>query len=432
MSLVTPINFDYTQLPASIPARKKTRRFSPENSSSFSPSTTSIIRIPIRDSAYLDGKNSYLKFTINNLETATTATPPGSGASLKLDPNANAVIARVRVLVGGVVAEDIQRSNCLVNMLTQAQGSEDYNKALQILAHQAVTDQDHTSELSGKAIPHGGSATVCIPVFSGLLNCDKYLPLNLFQSNALTLELYLETTNSVGVWSADPVEGYSINSVEYIASLIEIQDDRVNDALKNQMFTSGLEFHGQTYTTHINSVGTNTTNATLNIPERCKSLKALITVVRPTAHITGRQYASLQVRYPHTTAGTNFNWYYRVGSENMPSQGPVESSSMTFIEFQKAYNQLFSLDQSCYANTLRWNTAYAAGTDAGCFSMTVSTEAFAHTNMMESGLDTATAAVPISLIIQNAFMDTSAELITYAYKDIIWKIDSTGLFQVSL
>ena len=198
----------HKQLPSSVPARKRTRRFQPTNGDTFSPASTSVIRIPIRDINYLDGSNSYLKFSLTN----------SSEFQLNLDPNAYAVISRVRVLVGGAVAEDIERVNVLSNMLTQSQGSEDYNKTLQIVAGQAITDQDATGSLAGETIADGASKTYCIPVFSGLLNCGKFLPLGLFKSNAVTLELYLEQTNHVGVFSGDPTGSYSLSSVEYIAS----------------------------------------------------------------------------------------------------------------------------------------------------------------------------------------------------------------------
>jgi len=421
MTLATPLNFDYSQLPQSIPSSKKTRRFQPENSSSFSPNTTSVIRIPIRDMAYLDGSNSYLKFTLTNGDSV---------ASLALDPNASAVISRVRVLVGGVVAEDIERANVLVNLLTQSQGSEDYHKTLQIVSGQSIVDQDSSNLLGGASISPGGSKTLCIPIFSGLLSCGKYLPLGLFQSNSLTLELYLESTNSVGVWDQAPTSSYTVSNVEYIASLIEIHDDQVNNALKNKLMSEGLEFHGSTYTAHINSMASGS-SASINIPERCKSLKGLMTVVRPNSSIGGSAHASLQTRYPHTTAGENFSWYYRIGAENMP-QVAVGSSAESFLEFQKAYNHLFSLSQSTYANFSRWNTGFASNANAGCFNMTISTESFGHTNSMESGLDTATSAMPISLQISQMLTNDVSEVISFAYKDIIWRFDNTGRFEVSL
>lgn len=424
MSLVTPLNFNYQQLPQSIAARKYTRTFSPENSSTFSHGSTKIIRIPVRDNNYLDGANSYLKFKLKNLEAA-------AGPTLKLDPNGSAVIARTRILCGNTVMEDIDYSNVINNLLVQSQGSEDYNKALQILAHQDVADQDDTPNLIGKEIPGDEEVTICIPIFSGLLNCGKFLPLGLFATNSLTIELYLESDASVGVWSADPVNGYHISSVEYIASLIDVKDPNVNEALKMQMMTTGLEFHGQTYSTHINTI-TAGTGATLNIPERCKSLKGLITVVRPVDAIRGRQYQSLQVKYPHSTGGADFNWSYRIGSEQFP-QKPIGSSAESFCEFQKLYNHLFSLDQSCYANVSRWNAPFATNANAGCFSMSVSTESFSHTNMMESGLDTAKGSVPVSLIISGMNLNgLDPQFLTFAFKDVIWRIDGTGQFQVSL
>ena len=434
MSIIAPLTFNYSMLPQGVPARKKVRRYQPENSSVFSPSSTSVIRIPVRDNAFLDGQNSYLKFKLKN--TSGTA-----GAKLKLDYQASAIITRLRILVGGVVAEDIERVNLLNNVLTQVQGSEDYHKALQIISGVGEEDADNTNNISGAVINQNTSREFCIPIFSGLLNCGKYLPLNLFKSNSLTIELYLENAIDIGLWytvdTANPpvttylngtAPAYEVSSVEYIASLIELTNDSLTKQLEMQMMTSGLEFHGTTYSTHINSQ-TAGTSASINIPERCKSLKALMTVFRPLSS-AGNQ-CSLQARYPHTTGGSDFNFNYRVGSELLP-QTAVSSSAMAFVEFQKAYNHLFDLKQSCYANSQRWNTPWATSMLSGCFNMTISTESYSHTGAMESGIDTASGAVPISLQISNMNINSTAEVVTWAYKDVIWRFDATGQFLVSL
>jgi hypothetical protein len=422
MSTVAPLSFQYNQLPSSISSRKRTRRFQPTNGDKFSPSTTSVVRIPVRSENYLDGSNSYLKMKLKNKELA--------GVTLKLDTNASAVISKIRILCGGVVCEEIDRLNVLTSMLTMAQGSEDYHKSLQICANQSIADQDQTALLIGTAIAGQDEITVCIPLFSGLLNCGKYLPLGLFQNNALTIELYLESAVHVGVWASAPVSGgYEISNVEYIANMIEIGDDATNKALEMQMLNHGLEFHGSTYSAHINSLSATSTGASINIPERCSSLKALITVVRPSDSTFA--FTSLQSKYPHTVGGTDFNWFYRIGSENLP-QMAVGSSGESFLEFQKAFNNLWSLNQSTYANWLRWNADWDADINAGCYNMTISTESFSHTSSMESGLDTATGAKPITLMLSGIDLTGhAAEVITYSYKDIIWSFKA-GQFQVSL
>jgi len=426
MSTVTPLSFNYSQLPASIPARKKTRKFSPENGATFSPNGVNVIRIPVRDLQYLDGKNSYLKFKFKQ------SGGDGSTANaLRFDPNCSAVIRRIRVLVGSTVAEDIERVNVLQNLLVQSQGSDDYNRALQILSGQSVDDEDGTDRIHGEDLAHGAEKTYCTSLFSGFLNSGKYLPLGLMGSNSLTIELYLEKAVNIGVWESDPVGvGYELTSVEFVGSMIEIQDDAVNNSLKAQMMSTGLEFHGTTYSTHTNSISGN--GAQVNIPERCKSLKGLISAVvyGPGADAYGS--ASLQTRFPGNVNGDGIAWNYRIGSELLPQQ-PVTNSAESFIEFQKAYNHLFSLDQSCYANKSRWNTLATSNDKkkSGCFNMTISTESFSHTNSMESGLDLASAAIPVSLSLGAILLGGNETLLTYAYKDIIWSLGASG-FEVSL
>jgi hypothetical protein len=419
MSVVAPLNFSYNQLPSAVPAKKVTRRFQASNGDVFKPSGTSVIRIPLRDEGFLDGSNSYLKFTITNNSTG----------NLQLDYNANAIITRTRVLAGAVEIENIDRSNVLVNMLMQTQGSEDYFKVNSIIAGASGDDEDDSTTLQGEVLLAGETATYCIPVFSGFLNCGKYIPLGLMKTNSLTLELYLESDAGAGVYAIDPAgNGYEVTNVEYIASIIHLKDPMVQKSLENQMLTSGLEFHGTTYSTHINSLNSTQTTASINIPERAVSLKALITVLRP--NDTTFAHTSLMPKYPHTSSGTSFNWYYKIGSELLPQQA-VSSSAESFIEFQKTYNQLFDLKQSCYATNQRWNAPWATNTNAGCFSMTISTEAFAHTDSMESGLNTADSALSISLIASGILLTGhDAEVITYGYKDCIWRIDNTGVFQV--
>lgn len=426
MTLVTPLSFNYSQLPPAIPARKKTRKFSPENGAVFTPNGVNVIRIPVRDLQYLDGKNSYLKF--NFKQNGGDGTTPNS---LSFDPNCSAVIRRVRILVGSTVAEDIERVNVLQNLLVQSQGSDDYNRALGILSGQSVDDEDGTDRIHGEVLAHGVEKTYCTSVFSGFLNCGKYIPLGLMGSNSLTIELYLERAVNIGVWTSAPQgSGYELSSVEFVGSMIEIQGDAVNNALQKQMMESGLEFHGTTYSTHTNSVSGSA--AQLNIPERCKSLKGLMSGV--VYGLDAHDSASLQTRFPGNITGGGIAWNYRIGSELLPQQ-PVTNSAESFIEFQKCYNHLFSLDQSCYANKLRWNTTadVADKKKSGCFNMTISTESFSHTNSMESGLDLASSSIPVSLSIGSMVLESNKTetILTYAYKDVIWRLGSSG-FEVSL
>jgi len=427
MSLVTPLSFNYSQLPPAIPARKKTRKFSPENGAVFTPNGVNVIRIPVRDLQYLDGKNSYLKF--NFKQTGGDGT---TANGLEFDSNCSAVIRRVRILVGSTVAEDIERVNVLQNVLSQAQGSENYWKMLQVLSGAAIDDEDATSRIHGEPLAHNDERVYCMPVFSGFLNCGKYIPLGLMGSNSLTIELYLERAVNIGVWSnsAPAGSGYELSGVEFVGSMIEIQGDAVNDALQKQMMTSGLEFHGTTYSTHTNSVSG--AAGQINIPERCKSLKGLMSGIIYGEDAYGS--AGLQTRFPGNGTGGDIAWNYRIGSELLPQQ-PVTNSAESFIEFQKCYNHLFSLDQTCYANKLRWNTT-ADVTDkkkSGCFNMTISTESFSHTNSMESGLDLASASIPVSLSLGKIVLtaNKTETVLTYAYKDVIWTLGASG-FEVSL
>mgnify|MGYP003353058039 CR=1 FL=1 len=62
-----PSGLRYETLPPSINARTKTVQFTPDNGNTFSLSTTSVIRLPIRASqGWLDGRHSALRFTLTN------------------------------------------------------------------------------------------------------------------------------------------------------------------------------------------------------------------------------------------------------------------------------------------------------------------------------------------------------------------------------
>jgi hypothetical protein len=423
-SIVVSKKFDYSQKKASIPAVRKTRRFQPTNGGTFQGSGgTSVIRIPVRGEMFLDGQKSYLKFTLTNLETT---------AKLKLTSSCESVFSRIRVLVGGVIASDVQNLNVL-NELLSTHASEGYNKQKQMVSGRSVVDADgDASEIIGEEIGTASSVTYCCPIFSGFLN-SKLLPLELFGTQSITLELYLAEPAQIGIWDAVLAKnGYSISDVEYIASMVEIQDDSFLNDLKSKMSSAtGLEFHGTTFTTHVNSLGATATSASINIPERSKSLKAIMTVFLSTPNLSHYENNSLACRYPHKTPGANFNYNYRVGSELMPAVANG-SSSEAYLEYLKIYESPFNTKNSTYCNRFRWNSKIDSTTESGCFTASISLETFnLMSGLAESGLDTASNATNISFQANGIELGAETTVLSYCYKDVIWRL-SNGAFEVSL
>jgi hypothetical protein len=104
--VAAPRSVNYTDtLPLAIASTQNRRSFFPQNGQSFTDTGSNIIRIDVNADGLLDTQQSYLEFTLRNLEANTRALDQG-----------HVWIKRLTIESGGVILEDINSYNRLVHM----------------------------------------------------------------------------------------------------------------------------------------------------------------------------------------------------------------------------------------------------------------------------------------------------------------------------
>jgi hypothetical protein len=419
--------FKYQNMPDAIRSKQNSKRYQPVNGSSFVSNSNNLIRIEVRDTGFLDGQSSYLKFSITNNATLGGAT----AGQANFQGFASAVIQRLRITCGSQVLSDIQQYSQLANFLILNSSSDDYQRILQIVGG---ADNSADNALIGtqmNVLPSLTTKTYSIPLISGLLSSSKFLPLSML-AGGLVIELTLEpnfynvfcnatsaVTNPAG---ASPT--YTCSNIEYCAKIVDIEDDNALMYIKNMMMAQGgLKIKTFDYQTHLNSIANGQGNAVITIPDRSSSLKSLITTLHRS---TGDYNIS-------TVQGYKFNvsqFAYRVGGTQYPIT-PITVSDTNLVEYfseiQKCLNSgLWNMSGRTFADYASAvnNTTY---TDFGSFGMAYDFENYNQTDAF-SGLNLSTLGLPVNLTMTFS-TNTPAALnaVTFANKDVVYVITPDGV-----
>jgi hypothetical protein len=408
--------YRYENIPNAVRSRHRTVKYTPVNGSTFKSSRNTLIRIEVRSTGFLVGQESYLKFSITNNAT--------NGHSLDL--GAHAVIQRFRLVCNGIVLQDILNYHQLVSLLTHVSTSDDYQRMTQILSGGKTTIDANIVGDGNNAIPNGATRTFSIPLM-GLLSGERYLPLGLM-TGGLVIELYLEPLfamvfNGAGAPTGADIS-YEVSAVEYVAKIVEIEDETALNYIKSMMMSGGgLQIKADDWVCHQNNIPANTASATLTIPDRSSSLKHLITTLHhsaPAHNVSGIQSYSWGVS----------RYIYKVGSNNYPIQDVVMDNGTQnyvepFIELQKCFNTgLWSTNAKTYANSISFDSNIY--TQEGCFAMAYDFENYSASDNF-SGLDLSTLGLPCTINFTLTAVATSINVNTFAHFDCVYTIDANGI-----
>lgn len=457
-SAPTQVNYKDV-LPLAIPSSSNRRQFLPVNGSAFTPTGSNIIRIDVNADSMLDTQHSYLQYTIAN----TTALN-----NLYLDTGP-CWISRLRIESGGVTLEDINEYGQLTALLRASQNSAGKNVGENVLLNGgnpnikteggafvvgATVDTDPKYPITNAAaiadntlIPNAlvgpVNRTFCVPLFSGLLNCEKYIPLILMNAG-LTIELTLAPQRAVGIANtiADPavvaVPTYSITDCRYVAHLIDM-DRNFYDSLRQEMSMSGsIAIHGQTWRHFQGNVAAGATSGVINIPARLKSIKSIFTKQRYTTGTVNSAGSVVYSTTPMEFCDTS-GWQFQIGSVNYPqAQVSVSSTNLapSACELLKAFGKLGDAVSDCSLSVLNFQKgdkdtqAAGAATSGGSipmFCIGYDLEAFQR-SALESGIDTANRALPINLTINYSEAVPAGGITTdsYVVADAFFYINTDG------
>jgi len=419
-----------------------------------------------------------LKFDcLMNTGALTSGIDPAGGHSF---------FTRLRVEQSGTILEDIQQYNRLMGaVVLPCQSSSDSEAvrsvtegqytAGQINGGNAASDSNVTKTISatGAGAGAGGvdgigsmlnatgnvvnsvtqmanatSYTFCIPLTSGLLNCEKLIPLMLM-SAPLTIELEigdaLETTMASAAANVT-----TISNVRYIANLVEVGGE-VSQQLRMLQEMSGgvLTLTGQTFRHFGANLAAGASN-TINIPARVKSMKSIFFNFRGTQAVN---QARVDIGQGTTQSLTDYQ--FKIGSVVYPptpvngpgvAAGAQTRKSEALMELEKAWGNVgsrfgmgaFTKNNNFYINVDTKPNAVPAGGVAADINRPayapfgLDMEAFQRV-AIESGVNTADRALPISLITNHGLaVAGNCPTDIYVLADALFYINADGSMSVSV
>lgn len=436
----------YSQLmPKAVAGRGSMRKFQSSNGNTYNQGAN-IIRIDVNADvgAFLDGQHGELEFKIS-------ATNKETAEPMSLDTGGWGFIQRMRIEADGIELERIDNYNLIVSKLFQYQSSKSH--LLQTNSTQATganlvgngadpsasgyveswNTQKCAIKFAGKT--SASDKTLCVPLVSGFLSNtgNKYIPLG--SSRGFTIELTLATPTSF--LSATTDCEYTISNVSYNAPIVYITGNEFlsnwNNVLSN---VGGVAWSGHTFKNYVSTITAGAGEKIVNINDRSRSLKSIISVLRTQANVNVRTHFGLG---NSTIAGaTSYN--YRIGDLTLPPSR-VQMTTGTgqegvnvakaFNEVQKALGQMNSLNAGGLVSLLNYQGLDTAITDIGTGVFGLDCEAYlSDAGISSSGIDTASNGLQVSFEL-NATPPAEMRVDTFCMIDAIYHLDEGGSFSVS-
>ena len=308
------------------------------------------------------------------------------------------------------------------------------------------------------AIGLAGSKTITIPLLSGFLNQDKYIPL-IMMNAGFTIELHLAPVNAVGLTQsiATGISGvsagvpaaahangglidnvWSIKNVKYVANLIDL-DREFYGRLRSVMEESGgvLQLAGQTYRHYSAVVPLRAGEGTVSLPARVKSIKSIFATFITATHRNSN--ASYNTSVYHNAGLSAFR--FEIGSVRYP-QTDIKTGNGNraelVSELHKAFGKLGDYSHSTCVRAkglecierIRTNQVRDSGL-AG-FMLGYDFEAFQKV-ALESGINTADRSLPLNFVYNKDVATTGSHHADfYVLSDAIYYINLDGTVSVSV
>ena len=535
MERVAPAALNYDNiLPLAIESRSNRREFRPNNGATFSNATGAThIRIDVNADSMLDPLNSYLEVSVNNTTGGNNKLglcPFGPAFIQRLRIESGGVViedideysrlyamtslcqcpkeylsknynamgmyqklatsnlrganddGQERRFTNDDVAGSCDTAALVANPITLSSELE-YPPTLQSkiagFAQGATVANNAGNQPTGAGINNhckisqGVSHKMCIPLLSGFLNMDKYIPL-IMMNAGFTLDIELVSDEKVGTATNEAAAGnaalaaatYKVSDVKYVAHLI-VLDRGFYDRLRAVMEGSGgvLQLAGQTYRHYVGQIPNNVGPHTITLPARVKSVKSIFATfhdngtygtqaggysqsVFQNALLSQFRFEIGSVRYPQNDVQCRMS-----GSDRQNTAGindVVRNESAEFlVELQKAFGKLgdyqhqLAFDRKNLMNVDRPMTGGSTGVYEGMaissYVLGYDFEAFQRV-ALEAGINTADRSLPINFICSRyqALPDDAAgnaqqtRADFYVLTDAIYYINLDGTVSVSV
>ena len=439
---------------AVIGARSYRCSFSPTNGTVFSPAGMIEISVSPRRNCFLNGKNTYLSFTLTN--TNTTA-----ANAIYVDGSAYSVIRSMTVTHGSSRLEEIGYYNRLCQFLIDTQMTQS-----QIVSHEnhigcqprnIIGDVARTNTVAGNLTQGGGIVLIgggtvkrsfSLPLVSGTLGgmMDRACPLSL--SDDVVLRLTLESLVE-GVVHHTAGTTWTISNVELVTEILELSEEGMQMVrASGANFAEGIYMHSTSYSQYQSLLPAGSLGSqSFLVANRVASCKSLFVLPQKSTYI-GDTYCSVSSRCNPNIS--EYNW--RIGQLTIPQRviklGDVGGYSAAYVELMRAMGQsISSSDTFCALSRTNYNVANTVDTPSGVgiphdvtaanygstfqhgFALGTCLETFQKGNTILSGLNTLNNSCYFEFVM-SAAVAGSYSLLFYALFDQIICLDPFGQLSI--
>ena len=342
--------------------------FHPQGSNIYNPSSGSkLIRISLQGQNWLDPSTFRVAFDVVNDAVSTAAVSGGAAATAPfLRPLSPwGFFRRVRLLCGSQLVEDIDqygRVHEMMNILTATHSRA--NEAVEGFGFNWEEHSDNAAKQKYIGIAPGGVGstrggdrqTILFKPLLGLLNQNKFLPLEYLQSLTIELELVDKAEDAVATTDGT-VYAAGTNSLLWHLENVQVKcdiislDNSVQESYHQVLMESKeIPIHYNTLNSQFQTITANS-DPFINVSRAATRLKTVfvtldkdITGTRATAgrkfwndfyspgHVNNRDPAT---GFKHSS-NDEFELALQIGSKCYPDGGPMRSHAEAYYQLRKA------------------------------------------------------------------------------------------------
>lgn len=398
----------------SVSADASLRRFSSSNGSVFSP-TVNEIRIPVSGSeGFLDACRGYLYFTISNANTGST------GEKLSLSGDALCWVDSVRLESQGVLLERLDRAALWNNLKNK--WSKGIAKAHELNALQGAPSSFSLTN-TGEDILKGASKTYCCKLPLGFLcnHHERSLP------QGVQFDIVIRVNSSpVGsfIWETTDKYAYEILNPRFYCPMYRVENRAVMSEYAERLSATPMRWTGDSVKTYVSSLGSGAGTTSIQINDRSKSLKALISAKRITADLTDKAKSKQDsTNITHVT-----DVVYQIEGKNYP-QDTIQLSSTEYCRLYEECNKAMSTGPPHSNGPQIHGSDFKDGGSMGLIA--VDLKRFDDEKLTGVGLDT-TGGAPNNLQITVGSSHVASDVTTFAVCDCTWSLQSNGMITVDM
>jgi hypothetical protein len=420
--------FSFTPKPSSVNGRSYRVSIPVSNGQNFSAGSTMVFNIPCgKQRTLLDPTSSYIRYTIKNGVTQSTATgvqgctisstlpPNGStatgssatavntivstfGAGLFLDHNAYSIFNTTTLYSGSNMLEYINGCNILYSYILDTNFS--YANALSNSLNYGMYVPD-TSPLeirrgtllanvvatASASAPATTSAyiseqnTFCLPILSALIgmgSSGKFVPIYKIQ-DVLRLEILLESQSLAFAQLGSCASSYSVISAELELQFVEVDQEGMDLIESTTPMGSPTFIVGSSFRHYVQSLPNSSGIFSCLVPSKLASLKNIIILPRPTSTKDNVNAYSLSSR-----VNPNFEYFVMKVSGTQCPQKPIfliNSSSSggyseSLVEIFKTTGSLIGTDKAGLLMATNYNIGASADTTTGVIALKTNAQSY--------------------------------------------------------